>query len=193
MTRGTCGYTQTTEKCLFSPFYCYWGSPGSSNGKESAYYTGEPRLVPGLGNPLKKGMATHSVFFPEKSHRQRSLEGYTPWGHKGSDMTEQLTLSHFTSVSSEGRCNRIPHTGWLSATEMCCPTLWVLEVRVKMSAGLVPPRGVQKHVSQTALLTWGSLRHSLGSFCTHLRVQISPFVLPTANWHLPASSPRAET
>ena len=150
-------------------------------------------MVPGLGNPLKKGMATHSVFFPEKSHRQRSLEGYTPWGHKGSDMTEQLTLSHFTSVSSEGRCNRIPHTGWLSATEMCCPTLWVLEVRVKMSAGLVPPRGVQKHVSQTALLTWGSLRHSLGSFCTHLRVQISPFVPPTANWHLPASSPRAET
>ena len=112
LTRGTCGSTQTTQKCLFSPFYCYWGFPGSSNGKESAYYTGDPALVPGSGNPLKKGMATHSVFFPEESHRQRSLEGYTPWGHKGSDMTEQLTFWHFTSVSSEGCCNKMPHTGW---------------------------------------------------------------------------------
>ena len=27
------------------------------------------------------------VFFPGKSHGQRSLEGYRPWGHKESDMT----------------------------------------------------------------------------------------------------------
>ena len=34
-----------------------------------------------------------SVFLPGKSHGQRSLEGYSPWGRKGSDMTEQLTLT----------------------------------------------------------------------------------------------------
>ena len=62
-----------------------------------------------------------------------------------------------------------------------------------MSAGWVPLRGVQKRASQTSLLTWGSLRHPLGSLCTHLRVQISPFVLPTTNWHLPASSTRTES
>ena len=28
------------------------------------------------------------VFLPGKSHGQRSLEGYSPWGHKESDMTE---------------------------------------------------------------------------------------------------------
>ena len=33
------------------------------------------------------------VFLPEKSHRQRSLAGYSPWGRKESDMTQQLTLS----------------------------------------------------------------------------------------------------
>ena len=37
-------------------------------------------------------MAAHSlengVF-----HRQRSMVGYSPWGHKWSDMTEQVTLS----------------------------------------------------------------------------------------------------
>ena len=33
-------------------------------------------------------MATHSVFLPEESHRQICLVGYSPWGHKESDMTE---------------------------------------------------------------------------------------------------------
>ena len=37
--------------------------------------------------PLEKGMATHSVFLPEESHGQRRLEGYSPWGRKGSDTT----------------------------------------------------------------------------------------------------------
>ena len=34
------------------------------------------------------------VFMPRKSHGLRSLVGYSPWGHKESDMTEWL---HFTS------------------------------------------------------------------------------------------------
>ena len=33
------------------------------------------------------------VFLPGESHGQRSLAGYSPWGHKESDMTEQLMLS----------------------------------------------------------------------------------------------------
>ena len=37
-------------------------------------------------------MATHSGFLPEKFHGQRSLTGYSPWGHKESDVTEQLTF-----------------------------------------------------------------------------------------------------
>ena len=28
------------------------------------------------------------VFLPGKSHGQRNLEGYSPWGHKESDTTE---------------------------------------------------------------------------------------------------------
>ena len=30
------------------------------------------------------------VLLPGKSHGQRSLEGYSPWGHKESDTTERL-------------------------------------------------------------------------------------------------------
>ena len=33
------------------------------------------------------------VFLPEEFHGQRSLVGYSPWGSKELDMTEQLTLS----------------------------------------------------------------------------------------------------
>ena len=35
-------------------------SPGSSDGKEFACKVGDPGLIPGLENPLEKGMATHS-------------------------------------------------------------------------------------------------------------------------------------
>ena len=34
------------------------------------------------------------VFLLGKSHGQRSLVGYSPWGHKESDMTERLTHFH---------------------------------------------------------------------------------------------------
>ena len=48
--------------------------------------------VPSLGgeDPLKKEMATIPVFLPGKSHGQRSLEGYSPWGRKESDRTSLL-------------------------------------------------------------------------------------------------------
>ena len=37
------------------------------------------------------------VLLPGKSHGQRSLVGYSPWGHKESDTTEWL---HFMSIES---------------------------------------------------------------------------------------------
>ena len=39
-------------------------------------------------DPLKKGMATHSIFLPGEFHGQRSLAGYSPCGLKESDTTE---------------------------------------------------------------------------------------------------------
>ena len=52
----------------------------------------------GQEDPLEEEMATHSgMLVLKKSHGQRSLAGYSPWGHKESDTTEQLTLSHFTT------------------------------------------------------------------------------------------------
>jgi len=47
----------------------------------------EETRVQSLGweDPLKKEMATHSSTLPEKSHGQRSLVGYSPWGRKKLD------------------------------------------------------------------------------------------------------------
>ena len=38
--------------------------------------------------PLEERMQSFPVFFPEESHAQRSLVGYSPWGHKELDTTE---------------------------------------------------------------------------------------------------------
>ena len=46
----------------------------------------------GLEDPLEKQTATIPIFLPEKFHGQRSLEGYSPKGHKESDTTEQLSM-----------------------------------------------------------------------------------------------------
>ena len=50
----------------------------------------------GWGDPLEKGIQSPPVFMPGEFHGQRSLAGYSPWGHKQSDRNEQLTLSLFT-------------------------------------------------------------------------------------------------
>ena len=43
----------------------------------------------------EKGMPIHSSILPGEFHGQRSLVGYSPWGHKESDTTEWL---HFDFV-----------------------------------------------------------------------------------------------
>ena len=66
--------------------------PDGADSKGSAYNEGDLGLIPGLGrspggghgNPLQYSCL-------ENPHGQRSLVGYSPWGHKGSDMTERLS------------------------------------------------------------------------------------------------------
>ena len=42
----------------------------------------------GQEDPLEEGMAIHSRVLPGESHGQRHLVGYSPLGHKESDMTK---------------------------------------------------------------------------------------------------------
>ena len=41
------------------------------------------------------------ILLPGKSHEQRSLVGYGPWGHKESDTTEQLNEPNLTTEPTE--------------------------------------------------------------------------------------------
>ena len=58
----------------------------------------------GWEDPLKKEMATHSIFLPGKSHGQKCLVGYSPWGHKELDMTEWLNDKNATSFFYSSIC-----------------------------------------------------------------------------------------
>ena len=52
--------------------------------------------IPGSGrSPGEGNWQPTPVLLPGESHGGRSLVGYSPWGHKESDTTEQL---HFTSL-----------------------------------------------------------------------------------------------
>ena len=53
----------------------------------------------GREDPLEKAMATHSSILPRESHGQRSLVGYSPWGCKESDTTEQLSGGEASSTA----------------------------------------------------------------------------------------------
>ena len=43
-------------------------------------------------------MAIHSSVLAGKSHGQKSLAGYSPWGHKELDMTERLSTPHLLFI-----------------------------------------------------------------------------------------------
>ena len=73
------------------------GFPGDSNGKDSACNVGGPMFHLWVGKiPWKREWLPTPVFLPGEFHRQRSLAGYHPWGHKEADMNERLTLAFST-------------------------------------------------------------------------------------------------
>ena len=57
--------------------------PSEPPGKSILTYSQRLKHLPGM----------REVLLPGESHGGRSLVGYSPWGHKESDMTERL---HFT-------------------------------------------------------------------------------------------------
>ena len=70
---------------------CSEGFPGGTDGKNPACNAGDLDLIPGLlgsGDPWRRDWLPSPVFLPGEFHGQRSLEGYSPWGHRESDTNE---------------------------------------------------------------------------------------------------------
>ena len=76
------------------------GLPCGSDRKASAYNAGDLGSIPESGRSSGEGNSNpHQYSCLEKSHGQRILLCYSPWGCKESGTTEQL---HFTSLQSHG-------------------------------------------------------------------------------------------
>ena len=89
--------------------------PGWPDGKEFTCNAGDLASIPGLGrspggghgNPLKYSSL-------ENPHGQTKLVGYSPWGHKESGMTEQLSVY------------------LLSTLKRCMPSLFIWGIQIKI-------------------------------------------------------------
>ena len=65
------------------------GFPWGSTGKESTCNAGDMASIPGLRRSREEGKGYPGEFWPGEFHGL-----YSPWGHKESDMTEQLSLRY---------------------------------------------------------------------------------------------------
>ena len=72
---------------------------GGSVGKAFACNAGDLGLIPGSGrSPWRRKWQSTPALLPGKSHGQRSLIGYSPWGLKESDTTE-LSLHYLKFIT----------------------------------------------------------------------------------------------
>ena len=79
---------------LFTASSGFQGFSGSSAGRVHLQCR-RPGFDPYVGKiPWRRAWQPTPVFLSGESHGQRSLVGYSPWGPKESDMTEQLTHNH---------------------------------------------------------------------------------------------------
>ena len=74
------------------------GLPWWLSGKESTGSFRRQGFNPWVRKiPWRRKWQPTAVFLPGKSHGQRSLEGYSPWGQKELDTTSQLKQQHWES------------------------------------------------------------------------------------------------
>ena len=77
--------------CICITLVLLLGFPGGSEGKVSDYNTGGPGFDPWVGKiPWRRKWQSTPGLLPGKSHGQRRLVSYSPWGCRELDTTERL-------------------------------------------------------------------------------------------------------
>ena len=118
------------------------GFPSGSDGKESACNSGDLDLIPESGRSSGEGIGYPLQYFClENSMDKRAWWAiYSPWDHKESNMTKQLTLYLFIflflakDVVQEYKC------------------IWIILTEIKINPlGIL--RGIQPHRHHTQVLT----------------------------------------
>ena len=89
---------------FFSLLFLYWASLMAMN----LLAIQRPRFNPWVRKiPWRRKWQPTPVFLPGESHGQRSLEGYSPWGHKNwtrlSDYTTTIPVLNTTHTLSMNR------------------------------------------------------------------------------------------
>ena len=67
------------------------GFPGVSDSKESSRNARDPGSIPGAGRSPGEGNG-YPLQYSCMENSMDSLVGYSPWGHKESDMNERLSM-----------------------------------------------------------------------------------------------------
>ena len=87
------------ENWPWGPFILYMDFPGGASSKESACQCKRCQSDPWVRKiSWRRKWHSTPVFLPGKFCSQRSLMGYSPWGHKESDTAEWLSM-HILYIS----------------------------------------------------------------------------------------------
>ena len=130
----------------------------------------DPGSIPRLGRSPREGNGwlPTPMFLPREFHRQRSLPGYSPWGCKELDTTEQLSLSQ-DSLSSL-TLSTIPEFNLLRC---CCHLV------IQPCSTLCDPKDCSlpgfsvQGISQARILETIAIAFCRGSFQSRERICIS--------------------
>ena len=97
---------------LYIKVYSSWASLVGQTINKISLQCRRPRFDPWVRKiPWRRKWQPIAAFLTGESHGQRSLVGFSPWGHKESDMTEQL---------SHTLINLIPYTNTFQILYFLC-------------------------------------------------------------------------
>ena len=123
-------WRQEEPPTAFSGGHWCRGLPGGAVSKESACQCRRHKrhvLDPWVRKiPWSRKWQLTPVFLPGKFHRQRNLEGYSPWGCNKSDMTERVhthththTHTHWCMLPRRGSGQAWRWGSWHKARACC--------------------------------------------------------------------------